>query len=205
MGSLIEEFESVYWESDELCAGIDEAGRGPMAGPCMVAAVVFPQGFYNDAINDSKKLSKSKRDSLVAMIRDNAVWYEVVTIDEATIDTLNIYRAVQTAMEGLARRAPSNIVLTDAMPLPGVNDKKVESIIKGDARSMTIAAASILAKTERDAYMLKLHEEHPEYGFNKNMGYGTKIHKEAILKFGRTIHHRKTFKFKDETQISFDI
>lgn len=205
MGSLVEEFESKYWCNDQLSVGIDEAGRGPMAGPCMVAAVVFPKDFNHDLINDSKKLSHKQREMLVSIIKTNALWFDIITVDEQTIDSLNIYKAVQEAMNTLATTAPANVVLTDAMPLPNMKDKEVISIIKGDARSISIAAASILAKTERDKYMMSLHELYPRYGFDKHKGYGTKAHKEAILKFGRCPHHRTTFKFKDETQISLDI
>ncbi len=205
MGSLIEEFENVFWGQDKLVVGIDEAGRGPMAGPCMVAAVVFPKGFYHPDINDSKKLSKAKRERLVEIIENNALWYHVSTISEETIDAKNIYRAVQDEMTLLSKLYSVDVILTDAMPLPEIVDTEVHSIIKGDARSMTIAAASILAKTARDKYMIELDSKYPIYGFGKHMGYGTKAHKEAILKYGRTPHHRKTFKFKDEAQISFDI
>lgn len=205
MGSLIEEFESRYWSLGELVVGIDEAGRGPMAGPCMVAAVIFPEGFYDERINDSKKLSVSKRNELKKIIIENALWYQVKTISVNDIDEKNIYRAVQETMMECALNAPANIVLTDAMPLPKIVSKKCEAIIKGDARSLSIAAASILAKTERDSYMRELHNKYPNYGFDKHMGYGTKFHKEAIAKHGRTEHHRKTFRFKDELQISLDI
>lgn len=205
MGSLVEEFETKYWNNNQLVVGIDEAGRGPMAGPCMVAAVVFPKGFYDASINDSKKLSHKQRETLISIIKDNALWYDIITIDEQTIDTLNIYKAVQASMNTLALSAPVDVVLTDAMPLPNIQEKEIISIIKGDSRSISIAAASILAKTARDKYMMELHDQYPMYGFDKHKGYGTKAHKEAILKFGRSPHHRTTFKFKDETQISFDI
>lgn len=205
MGSLIEEFELGFWNQDKLIVGIDEAGRGPMAGPCMVAAVVFPKGFYHPDINDSKKLSKSKREALVDIIESNALWYRVSVISEDTIDSKNIYRAVQDEMTELATSFNVDVILTDAMPLPSIQEIEVHSLIKGDSRSISIAAASILAKTARDKYMMKLDSKYPMYGFGKHMGYGTKLHKEAILKYGRTPHHRKTFKFKDETQISFDI
>lgn len=204
MGSLIEEFERPNWEQGHVVVGIDEAGRGPMAGPCMVAAVVFPKGFQDGRINDSKKLSPKKRAELVNLIQTNALWYQVDVIDVETIDRVNIYRAVQESMQRLAKQAPAQIVLTDAMPLPDIN-KEVHAIVKGDARSISIAAASILAKTCRDQVMIELDAKYPEYGFKNHMGYGTKAHKEAILKYGRTSEHRKSFKFKDETQISFDI
>lgn len=205
MGPLVEEFEKKYWDHNQLVVGIDEAGRGPMAGPCMVGAVIFPIGFYDPSINDSKKLSKTKRDALVDVIKKHALWFDIITIDVETIDRLNIYRAVQDAMTRLAIAANVDVVLTDAMPLELVDSVEVVSIVKGDQRSMSIAAASILAKTSRDQYMEALDAEYPEYGFAGHKGYGTAKHKQAILKYGRTQYHRKSFKFKDETQISLDI
>ena len=198
MGSLIEEFESIYWQQNKRVVGIDEAGRGPMAGPCMVSAVVFPLGFYDARINDSKKLSAKKREALRTLIVDNALWHQTLEVGVDVIDEKNIYRAVHDAMRELALASGCCVVLTDAMPL-SLDGVEVQAIVKGDARSMSIAAASILAKTARDALMKRLDESYPEYGFASNMGYGTPKHKQAMLKYGRTIHHRKTFKFKDET------
>lgn len=204
MGSLIDEFESVYWQDHQRVVGIDEAGRGPMAGPCMVSAVVFPQGFYDARINDSKQLSAKKREALSTIIVEHALWHQTIVVDVETIDRKNIYRAVQDAMHELALASQASVILTDAMPLT-LDGVMVQAIVKGDARSMSIAAASILAKTQRDAYMKALDRDYPEYGFASHMGYGTAKHKAAILQYGRTIHHRKTFKFKDETQLSLDI
>ncbi|WP_342621936.1 ribonuclease HII [Erysipelothrix sp. P66] len=204
MGSLIEEFEINYWEQGKLVVGIDEAGRGPMAGPCVVSGVIFPKGFYDARINDSKQLSENQRDALVSIIESNALWTftEIIPVD--VIDRDNIYRATQNAMKKIALESKADIVLTDAMPLDDLT-VPCEAIVKGDARSLSIAAASILAKTVRDGLMKVYDLEFPEYGFAKHKGYGTKQHKEAILKFGRCPIHRKSFRFKDETQISFDI
>ncbi|CAM2742084.1 ribonuclease HII [Erysipelothrix tonsillarum] len=204
MGSLIDEFEVKYWEQGKLVVGIDEAGRGPMAGPCVVSGVIFPKGFYDPRINDSKQLTEKKREELVAFIESNALWTATEIIPVAVIDRDNIYRATQRAMEKIAIESKAAIALTDAMPLEGV-DIPFEAIVKGDARSLSIAAASILAKTVRDGLMRMYDLEYPEYGFAKHKGYGTKMHKEAILKFGRCPIHRQSFRFKDETQISFDI
>ncbi|MDE8227738.1 ribonuclease HII [Erysipelothrix rhusiopathiae] len=204
MGSLIDEFEVNYWEQWKLVVGIDEAGRGPMAGPCVVSGVIFPKGYYDARINDSKQLSEKQRDELVSIIESNALWTftEIIPVD--IIDRDNIYRATQNAMKKIAIESKADIVLTDAMPLDDIAIP-VEAIVKGDARSLSIAAASILAKTVRDGLMKVYDLEFPEYGFAKHKGYGTKQHKEAILKFGRCPIHRKSFRFKDETQISFDI
>lgn len=204
MGSLIDEFEVKYWEQGKLVVGIDEAGRGPMAGPCVVSGVIFPKGFYDPRINDSKQLTEKKREELVSFIESNALWTATEIIPVAVIDRDNIYRATQRAMEKIAIESKAAIALTDAMPLEGV-DIPFEAIVKGDARSLSIAAASILAKTVRDGLMRMYDLEYPEYGFAKHKGYGTKMHKEAILKFGRCPIHRQSFRFKDETQISFDI
>lgn len=204
MGSLVKEFESKYWCKNELVVGIDEAGRGPMAGPCVVAGVVFPVGFDHDLINDSKKLSPKKRDELCELIKDNALWYAIEVVDVEAIDSHNIYRATQMGMELITNTSPAAVSLTDAMPLTEV-EIPFESIVKGDQRSISIAAASILAKTYRDELMVEYDKIYPEYGFAQHKGYGTAKHKEAILTYGRCPIHRKTFTFKDEFQISLDI
>lgn len=195
---LISEFESIHWERSESVVGIDEAGRGPMAGPLVVAGVIFPKGFDHPLINDSKKLSEKKRTELVDIITSNALWYSLEIIDEKTIDEKNIYKATQDAMVKIANESNANHALTDAMP---IDDCVIPftSVIKGDQRSISIAAASILAKTKRDTLMLEIDAQYPEYGFKNHKGYGTKKHKEAILQYGRCPHHRETFRFKDES------
>lgn len=195
---LTQEFEQKFWNQQILVVGTDEAGRGPMAGPLVVAAVVFPIGFDHPLIDDSKKLSAKKREAVVEIIKESALWYDFEIVDEETIDTLNIYRATQRAMGLLVERSIGSYALTDAMPLVDT-DKPFDAIVKGDQRSLSIAAASILAKTERDAIMMQLDTLYPEYDFVHNKGYGTKKHKAAIAQYGRTKHHRKTFKFKDES------
>ncbi|AMC93508.1 hypothetical protein AOC36_05790 [Erysipelothrix larvae] len=201
---LIHEFEKPLWDIGKTVVGIDEAGRGPMAGPCICCGVVFPMGFDDERINDSKKLTEKKREALVELIKSNCLWYHIEVVDVETIDTQNIYIATQQAMYKIACLAPCDTVLTDAMPLEGTN-KHVIDIIKGDQKSISIAAASILAKTYRDQLMVEYASIYPMYGFEKHKGYGTKAHKEAILKYGRSPIHRKTFKFKEEIQISLDI
>lgn len=178
----------------DFVAGVDEAGRGPLAGPVVTAAVVL--GEHTEdliGLNDSKQLSKKKRNELALKIKQHAVSYFVHFQSVEKIDELNIYEATKQSMteavRNLAKR-PS-VVLVDAMELP--IDIETHSIIKGDAKSLAIAAASILAKTARDDYMDQLHEEYPQYFFNKHAGYGTKQHVEMIYQYGPTIHHRKTF------------
>ena len=175
-------------------AGIDEAGRGPLAGPVVTAAVILPNYCQELlGINDSKQLSKEVRESYVERIKEHAISYSVHFQPAQVIDTVNIYEATRQSMaasvESLAVKP--DVVLVDAMTLP--IDIPQHSIIKGDAKSLAIAAASILAKTARDEYMEKLHEQFPQYGFNQHAGYGTKQHLEALEQFGPTEHHRKSF------------
>lgn len=201
---LINEFESQYWSQYPRLVGIDEAGRGPMAGPCVVSAVVFPRWFHHDEINDSKQLTHQQRLKLVEIIKQEALWYDTIIISPQAIDESNIYAVTQDAMRDLAIASQADMVLTDAMPLKDYS-KPFEAIIKGDQKSLSIAAASILAKTQRDAIMETLDKVYPEYGFASNKGYGTAKHKAAIYKHGRCSEHRHTFRFKDEVQLSLDI
>lgn len=201
---LLNEYEIKAWKNQKLVLGIDEAGRGPMAGPCVVCGVVFPIDYENELINDSKQLSQTKRESLVEIIKRDALAYEIKIVSVEAIDELNIYQATKLAMMDIAQKMQAALVLTDAMPFE-LEDKEVISIVKGDQLSISIAAASILAKTKRDDIMFEFDALYPEYGFKDHKGYGTKKHKEAILKYGRTPIHRKTFRFKDEGQISLDI
>jgi ribonuclease HII len=179
---------------NELVAGVDEAGRGPLAGPVVTAAVIL-QNVTEELIglDDSKQLSRNKRQELAIAIKRNAIAYSIHFQSVEKIDQLNIYEATKQSMTEavLSLKTRPNVVLVDAMNLP--IDIKVHSIIKGDAQSLAIAAASILAKTARDEYMDQLHEQFPMYLFNKHAGYGTKLHIEMIEKFGPTEHHRKTF------------
>ncbi|WP_391208622.1 ribonuclease HII [Psychrobacillus sp. L4] len=178
----------------DLVAGVDEAGRGPLAGPVVTAAVIL-----NDntdeliGLNDSKQISKKKRQELAIKIKNNAISYFIHFQSVEKIDELNIYEATKQSMTEavLNLKERPSVVLVDAMKLPIVIE--THSIIKGDAKSLAIAAASILAKTARDDYMDQLHEEYPQYLFNKHAGYGTKQHVDMIYQYGPTIHHRKTF------------
>ena len=174
--------------------GIDEAGRGPLAGPLVIAGVVLPVGFYNEEIDDSKKVTDAKRRELYDIIMANALEVKVNIVDVETIDKLNILRATKEGMEEIVRLVGDkcDAVFVDAVKLDGI-DKPVLSLIKGDALSMSIAAASIIAKVTRDDIMIELDKEYPMYDFKKNKGYGTKSHLLALEKYGITKHHRMSY------------
>ena len=188
---------------EELChgqgfarvCGIDEAGRGPLAGPVVAAAVILPQGYELPGLNDSKKLTAKKREALYeALMADDAVQKCIAQATVEEIDELNILRATHLAMRRAAEGLPGGVdfCLIDGLPVPGF-PLPSRSIVKGDARCLSIAAASILAKVWRDHYMQNLHRQHPEYGFDRHAGYGTKAHMQALREHGVTIHHRRTF------------
>ena len=185
------EYEHQYWQQEKLVLGIDEAGRGPLAGPLVVAGVVFPIGYENKDIYDSKALSEKKREALFEVIQEDALSFTISIVQEKEIDRLNIYRADQEAMKEIALKMMADIVLTDAMPIE--IEKPVFSLIKGDQKSISIAAGSILAKVTRDRLMKEYDKLYPEYGFAKNKGYGTKQHMEAIQTYGITPIHRRSF------------
>ena len=183
-----------YLKGYTAVCGIDEAGRGPLAGPVYAAAVWLPEGLVIDGLNDSKKLSEKKREVLFDVIKENAVAYGIGFADEKEIDEINILQATYLAM----RRAYDNMqkacdyVLIDGnrmppMPVPG------ETIVKGDAKSPSIAAASILAKVSRDRVMLEYAKQYPGYHFEKHKGYGTKRHYELLRRYGPCPIHRRTF------------
>ncbi|MGB6406501.1 MAG: ribonuclease HII [Planococcus donghaensis] len=186
--------DSFRKESVDLVAGIDEAGRGPLAGPVVTAAVILPEDCSSlIGLDDSKQLSKAKRDELAITIKKIAISYAVHVQSPEEIDRLNIYQATKSSMTEAARAltpAP-DIVLADAMMLE--LPMTCESIIKGDAKSLSIAAASILAKTGRDALMTEYAVQYPQYGFEKHAGYGTKEHVAALQEYGPCEIHRKTF------------
>lgn len=175
-------------------AGVDEAGRGPLAGPVVTCAVILPYDCPElVGVNDSKQLSKKKRAEFAEIIKKHAIDYSIHFQSAEVIDEINILEAtkqsMKTCIENLKIRPDYCIV--DAVSIP--IDIPQKGIIKGDAKSLAIGAASILAKHERDLYMEELHKQFPQYGFDQNAGYGTKKHLEAIERFGPTIHHRKTF------------
>ena len=184
--------------------GIDEAGRGPLAGPLCVAGVVFPSGYENPDIYDSKSISEKKRELLYDVIRNDALWFEVLIVTEADIDRYDIYHADQKAMGEIALHAPADFIVTDAMPL-ALEGKDVESVVKGDCRSISVAAGSILAKVTRDRMMKEYDLIYPEYGFAKNKGYGTRQHLDAIEKYGITPIHRRSFAPVRAVQMKLDL
>lgn len=188
------EFEQYYIDQGyQVIAGCDEAGRGPIAGPVVIATVILPNDFNDQRINDSKKISEKKREMLYDVIIENALDYQVIVYDEKIIDKINIYQASKKGMEeGIEKLLlRPDFVLTDAMKL----DERFNHlpIIKGDARSISIAAASILAKVSRDRIMKAYDQQYPQYGFASHKGYPTKQHKEALEKYGVLPIHRKTF------------
>lgn len=186
------QYELPFWGKEILVIGIDEAGRGPIAGPLVVAGAILPIGFQHPEINDSKKLSEKKREQLFTVIKEEAIAYQVEIVSIEEIDQLNIYQATKKAMIKIAKELSGMAVLTDAMPFQ-LEDKPVVDIIKGDQKSISIAAASILAKVTRDHIMIELHQKYPNYGFDKHKGYPTKMHVEALEEYGVTEVHRKTY------------
>jgi ribonuclease HII len=180
-------------EGSMIIAGIDEVGRGPLAGPVVAAAVILKEDFYLPGINDSKKLSEAKRKMYFQYISEHALAIGIGIMNPAEIDQLNIYEATKQAMQKAieACNLQPDHLLIDAMELPVTIPQT--SIIKGDANSITIAASSIIAKETRDNMMKELDKQYPQYGFKNHMGYGTKQHIEAIYKHGVTKAHRRTF------------
>ena len=197
-------YEKKSWKKDELILGIDEAGRGPLAGPLVVAGVVFPKNYQNDFINDSKKLTKSKRIDLFQAIINDALFYQIEVISVAEIDEINILKATTNANYKIAKLANTNYVLTDAIKLE-LEKQEVISLIKGDQKSISIAGASILAKVIRDNLMEYYDFLYPAYGLKQHKGYPTEKHIMAIKKLGLSPIHRKSFKIKSLQQITLDL
>lgn len=187
-------YEQAWWdEGREAIIGIDEAGRGPIAGPLVVAAVCFPKGYSHEEIYDSKKLSEKKRKALFQDIIRDAKEYHIAIIEPRIIDEQNIYRATQNAMQELVDRFRyKDGVLSDAMPLPNCA-YEVIPLVKGDQKSVSIAAASILAKVTRDCIMCAYDVLYPQYGFAKHKGYPTKAHIEALHTYGVLDIYRKSY------------
>ncbi|MCE5347072.1 MAG: ribonuclease HII [Bacteroidales bacterium] len=186
-------------------AGCDEAGRGCLAGPVVAAAVILPKNYRHPVLNDSKKLTARQRDSLKIEIINSAVAWKVAFIDNMEIDEMNILRAsikaMHIAIEGL--KTEPDFLLIDGNRFYPYKTIEYKTIIKGDGIYFSIAAASVLAKTFRDEYMEKIHNEFPEYGWNKNKGYPTSFHRAAIAKYGITPYHRKSFALYDN-QMKFE-
>lgn len=177
-----------------IVCGIDEAGRGPLAGPVCAAAVILPDGCIIDGVNDSKKLTEKKREQLFEVIKETAVAYSIATADEKEIDEINIlqatYLAMNRAFNGLKIKPDMALVDGNRDPNLGIPTR---TIVKGDAASMSIAAASILAKVTRDRFMLEMDKKYSEYQFAKHKGYGTKLHYEMLDKYGASEIHRMSF------------
>ncbi len=192
-----------------VLAGTDEAGRGPLAGPVVAAAVILPLDFYDERIDDSKKLSAKLREELFSVIRKNALAYSYTVISQKKIDEINILKASLLAMKRSIEKLKiqPDIILVDGNKSFNY-DAEVIPIVKGDAKSLSIASASIIAKVVRDRIMIKLAKEYPYYGWETNKGYPTKKHIKAVLKYGPCSIHRKTFLKKifervNQTELSF--
>ncbi len=190
----------LYFENEALnkgfknICGVDEAGRGPLAGPVCAAAVILRPGQIIEGVNDSKKLSEKKREALFEIITKEALSYSIAFADVEEIEELNILNATMLAMKRAVENLPvkSDYALIDGNRLPPLNIN-CEYIVKGDAKSMSIAASSILAKVSRDRLCYEYAEKYPEYGFDKHKGYGTKLHTEAIKEYGPCEIHRMSF------------
>ena len=187
------EFENKYSDLGAV-AGIDEAGRGPLAGPVVAAAVILPKDIFLPFLNDSKKVTEKRRDVLFDQIKQEAIAYGIGIASNALIDEINILQATYEAMREAVSKLNKtpDILLVDAVHIPNINIKQV-GIVKGDAKSVNIAAASILAKVTRDRLMLEYDKIYPEYGFASNKGYGTAKHIEALKAYGACDIHRRSF------------
>lgn len=189
------EFDSAIREDFPVLCGADEAGRGPLCGPVCCAAVVLPADFECDDINDSKKISEKKREKLFELILENAVAYSIQMVSPQEIDEINILQASLTGMKRavLNLGITPDIVLIDGNKIPSDMPCETRSVVKGDANSMSIAAASILAKVSRDRFMAELDKEYPQYQLLKHKGYPTKQHYELIAEYGIQDFYRKSF------------
>ena len=195
-----------YLEPGRLEAGCDEAGRGCLAGPVFAAAVILPEGYSNDLLNDSKQLSEKRRDSLRPVIECDALAWAVGIVTAEEIDRINILNASFLAMHRAidALKVRPEFLLIDGNRFKPYSGISHECIVKGDGKMMSIAAASILAKTHRDEYMKRIHEEYPQYAWNINKGYPTKAHRAAIEQYGTTPYHRLSFRLIDRLPSLFE-
>lgn len=195
MTDLYENEKRLWNLGYENIAGCDEAGRGPLFGPVVAASVILPHNFVLEGLNDSKKLSEKKREKYYPIIMEKALAVSVSIVEADEIDKINIYEA---SRQGMLRATNSlkvkpDYIITDAMPLDGFTSVPHEAIIKGDAKSITIAAASVIAKVTRDRVMYEIDKVHPEYEFKKHKGYPTKKHLELIEKYGIIDGYRRTY------------
>ena len=186
---------AAYFNPDKLEAGLDEAGRGCYAGPVFAAAVVLPKDFHHPLLNDSKQLSEQQREMLRPVIEKESIAFSVQMVDHEEIDSINIlqasYKAMHLCLDKLKKKP--ELLLIDGNRFKAYKKIPHHCIVKGDGKYASIAAASVLAKTHRDAYMLSLHEQFPQYGWDKNKGYGTALHRKAIEDYGLSEFHRKSF------------
>lgn len=194
-----------YLDKNLIEAGCDEAGRGCLAGPVVAAAVILPKNYRNSILNDSKKLTEKKRELLRPQIMQDAIAWGIGIVSNEEIDEINIlnasFLAMHRAIDQLKTRPEQ--LLIDGNRFNPYQDIPYHTIVKGDGKYLSIAAASILAKTERDAIMQKLHQEFPNYDWSKNKGYPTPKHIIAVEQFGQTAYHRKTFHVKKQISIDF--
>ncbi len=189
----------------ERVAGVDEAGRGPLAGPVVAAAVILPRGFSCEGLDDSKKMTRNRREIVYErLVSDEGVVWAVGVVDAAKIDELNILRATHVAMgeavDGLVVRP--DMALVDGLRVKGLSVEH-EALVKGDGKSLSIAAASVIAKVTRDRMMERMDEEFPEYGFVRHQGYGTREHLEALKKHGPCRYHRRSFEPVSQLTLPF--
>jgi len=198
---------SQFFLTKHLEAGTDEAGRGCLAGPVTAAAVILPENFKSHLLNDSKQLSEKNRELLKPIIEEHAISFSVTHLEPLIIDEINILNASIKAMqESILKLNPTPIyIIVDGNRFKPVNEIPYSTIVKGDSKYMSIAAASVLAKTYRDEYMNKIHEEFPMYNWKQNKGYPTKEHREAIRKYGTTKYHRMSFRLlPEQLELPFD-
>jgi len=194
-----------HYTEDLTEAGCDEAGRGCLAGPVFAAAVILPHDFRNDLLNDSKKLTVRQRNHLRILIEDEAIAWAVASVDATIIDEINILNASFLAMHQAIRQLTIHpqILLIDGNRFKPLDDIPHICIVKGDGKFLSIAAASVLAKTHRDEFMEKLHDEYPDYDWKHNKGYPCKKHREGIALHGITPLHRKSYRLSEQLKLSF--
>lgn len=195
-----------YMTEDLIEAGLDEAGRGPLAGPVFAAAVILPRDFHHPLLNDSKQMTQKARETLRPIIEKEAVSWAVEAVSPQEIDQINILAASITGMQRAVRRltVKPQLLLVDGNKFKPFDGYAYKTVVHGDATYASIAAASVLAKTWRDEYMVKLAAEFPQYGWDRNMGYPTPEHIEAVRKYGLTPHHRHSFHPKELEPTLFD-
>lgn len=191
-----------FYQRKLIEAGCDEAGRGCLAGPVVAAAVILPKKFSHPLLNDSKQLTEEERDFLLPIIKENAICWKIGICDNDEIDAINILKASFKAMHKALDQFEKlpELLLIDGNRFYKYKEIPHKCIIQGDGKYASIAAASVIAKTYRDAYMKQLHEEFPNYNWKQNKGYGTKEHRKGLMEFGETKYHRKTFRLLPENQ-----